>query len=195
MSQPPNSPNRTPAGVAPPSPPTHTTLTPAELRAAVPVLADLSDDDLRMLVDHGEVRTYPDGETIFMEGMPARALYFLVSGSVRIFRNVATGAQLDLVRFEPGAIFGEVALLAGTQRTASSAALGDVTALRVPKEKLLADFTDGTACSKHVLFEVAKLLARRLEAMNRRLVDSVSAQAVGGELEVFKRKMLRDWTI
>lgn len=174
---------------------TKPSLSPAELKAAVKVLASLKDSDVQELIDHSEVRTYGDGETLFQEKMPARGFYFLVRGSVRIFRTVVTGSQLDLVRLEPGAIFGEVALLAGTERTASASAVGHVMTLRLPKEKLFADFEAGTAASRHVMLEVSKLLATRLEAMNRRLADTVEAQAVGGELEAFKRKMFRDWTI
>ena len=175
---------------------TRPTLTPQELRSAVAVFEPLSDPDLRLLIEHGEVRSYGDGEMIFHEGAPARALYFLVRGSVRIHRKLPTGAQVDLVTFEKGAIFGEVALLAGgTERNASASSVGQVIALRVPKEKLYADYQDAKPYSLLLLLEVAKLLACRLEAMNRRLADTISSQSHGGELEIFKKKMFTDWTI
>lgn len=37
-----------------------------------------------MLVDHGRVRTFADGHTIFNEGDPGREMYVIQEGAVKI---------------------------------------------------------------------------------------------------------------
>ncbi|MCG3135237.1 MAG: hypothetical protein HMLKMBBP_02755 [Planctomycetes bacterium] len=170
-------------------------VTPATLRATVAAFETLSDADLNVLLDHGEVRHFESSAAIFHEGMPARAFYFLLSGTVQIRRQLTNGATMDVATFGPGSIFGEVALLAGTERTASSYAEGKVTVLRVPGEKLWVDYRDGKSYAQIIMLAVAKLLASRLEAMNRRMSDTLVQQHAGSELAAFRRKMFQDWTI
>lgn len=166
-----------------------------DLRGAVPQLAHLADADLAPLIEHGEGKAFGDGETLFFEGQPARALYFLLRGKVRIHRKLPSGTQMDLVVLEQGAIFGEVALLAETERTASGSAQGPVTVLRVPGDMLYADFRDGKRYAQTIFLGVSRLLAGRLEAMNRRLVELTAQQSRGGDLDVFRKKMFQDWTV
>jgi CRP-like cAMP-binding protein len=165
----------------------------------VPALAPLTDDEVRPLLEKGEFRTYADGESVFAEGQPARALYFLLDGEVRIHRRGSMAPGLDLATLSRGAIFGEVALLARTERTASATALGRVTALRVVGEGLYADYRDGKRHSLVILLAVSRLLAERLEAMNGRLVEALAGRERDGgrgtEIDSFRRKMLQDWTV
>lgn len=166
-----------------------------DLRAAVPPLAKLSDAELTPLLEHGEAKQFGDGETLFFESQPARALYFLVKGKVRIHKRLGSGTQMDLAVLEQGAIFGEVALLAETQRTASASAQGPVVVLRVPGDVLYTDFRDGKQYSRTIFLAMSRLLAGRLEAMNRRVADMVEQQTRGGELDNFRKKMFQDWTV
>lgn len=170
-------------------------VTPATLRSIVAAFETLSDGDLKVLLEHGEIRRFESGHAIFHEGMPARAFYFLLSGTVKIQRQLATGATTELAVFGPGSIFGEVALLAGTERTAAAVSEGQVTVLRVPGDKLWADHRDGKGYAHVIMLAVAKLLASRLEAMNRRFSEAIVQQTSGSELEAFRRKMFQDWTI
>ena len=165
-----------------------------ELRDAVQQLAAVDDSELAMLLGRSEARSFGDGETLFFEGQSANALYFLVRGKVRIHRKLETGAQVDLAVLEQGAIFGEVALLAQTERTASASAQGPVVVVRVPREILQADDEGGRPYAQTLLLAVARLLAGRLEAMNRRLLAMITQQSRGGELDDFRKKMFQDWT-
>jgi len=169
-------------------------LGPEELRIAVPALSTLTDEELAPLLAQGEVKTYADGEAIFSEGQPARALYFVVSGTVHIHRKGQGTQRIELADLAQGAIFGEVALLARTERTASASAKGTVTLLRVIGDPLYDDYREGQRYSQVILLRVARFLAERLEAMNRRLVDALAPRR-GGELESFREKMLQDWTV
>lgn len=169
-------------------------VTAASLRDAVPQLAHLPESDLTALLATGEACSFGDGETLFAEGEPGRALWFLVSGAVGIHKRLPNGRQVDLATLERGAIFGEIAMLAGTNRTASATAKGAVVALRVPGDALFADLAAGRNHAHVLVLAVARTLAARLETMNGRFTESVVLHDRGGDLDDFRRKMMRDWT-
>jgi len=64
------------------------------------------------------------GQTLFKEGDRSRAMYYVRSGLIRIFKKKGTGAiEIDTIR--TGQILGELAFLDGNPRSASGEALTD----------------------------------------------------------------------
>ena len=146
-----------------------------ELRDAVHQLAAVDDSELAMLLGRSEARSFGDGENLFFEGQAAHALYFLVRGNVRIHRKLETGAQVDLAVLEQGAIFGEVALLAQTERTASASAQGPVVVVRVPREILQADYEGGRPYAQTLLLAVARRPGQLVQSWNIFFLKSSSS--------------------
>jgi len=68
------------------------------------------------------VRSFRSDEVIFQEGAPGTHMYVVQEGSVRICRG-ADGAPLSMV--ETGEIFGEMALIDGSPRSATAVAGAD----------------------------------------------------------------------
>lgn len=106
-------------------------------------------------------RSLAGGDTLIKEGSESNALYFLASGTVEILKD---GVRIAEVR-ESGAVFGEMSVLLNTPHTATVRAL-DTVAIHVADNP-------ATFLREHpdVMFYVAEILARRLDALNRYLVD------------------------
>jgi CRP-like cAMP-binding protein/rhodanese-related sulfurtransferase len=66
-----------------------------------------------------KTKTFPAGTVIFEEGDPGDSYYIIRSGRVRAFRKDEGGVVTNLAEIGPGDGFGELALLAGSPRTAS----------------------------------------------------------------------------
>jgi CRP/FNR family transcriptional regulator, cyclic AMP receptor protein len=66
-------------------------------------------------------RRYLPGEIVFDEGEEGQALYLVMSGRVAINRAAAGGPQ-QVAILEPGAFFGDLALLDDTPRSAQAQA-------------------------------------------------------------------------
>lgn len=66
-----------------------------------------------------EQRTFPPGADIFREGEAGAEAFFVVSGTVQIWRRHGSG-YANIVELGPGSIFGELALLDGRPRVASA---------------------------------------------------------------------------
>ena len=59
------------------------TISPPDLRI-VAEFADVPDDQLDWLIQHGEVRTFLPGEFLFQKDEPANFLFIILSGSIEI---------------------------------------------------------------------------------------------------------------
>ncbi len=74
-----------------------------------------------------------DGDLVIREGEPGRAFYFVASGQVRVFANVA-GKTVERTQMHEGALFGEMALYTEQPRTASVGVLGEADLLEIDRE-------------------------------------------------------------
>ncbi|MBV8353088.1 MAG: cyclic nucleotide-binding domain-containing protein [Verrucomicrobia bacterium] len=122
------------------------------------------------LIRGGEVWRYDPGQVVLEQGEKTNLLFFLIEGAVEIIRDgvqVATASQ-------PGAVFGEISALLGGKHTATVRTLApcDFHVVQNPREFLEA--------SPIVCLHVCELVARRLDALTKYLVD-VKQQFQGHE--------------
>lgn len=115
---------------------------------------------LAVLRDH-PVLQFSQGETILAQGDTSGVLYVLIEGAVEVLKDdvsVATAA-------EPGAVFGDLSALLGVPHTAAVRATAPSTFHVVKDPRAFLEQTP--AASLHL----CELLARRLDAVNKYLVD------------------------
>ena len=80
-----------------------------------------------------QVRRLKKGELLFAEGENSRAMYFLKTGMIRIFKKKGDSSiEIDTVR--SGQIIGELAFLDGNPRSASGEALTDCDLMEISGE-------------------------------------------------------------
>jgi CRP/FNR family cyclic AMP-dependent transcriptional regulator len=108
----------------------------------------------------GAPKTFQRGETIFREGDTADCLYVLKEGEV----DITLGNRL-LKPLTPGEIFGEMALIDGSPRSATALARTDVTLIPVNEKQFV--FLVGQL--PYFALGVMRVLAERLRTMNRAL--------------------------
>lgn len=106
-------------------------------------------------------RSFGKGDVLLSEGQEGSSIFFLESGSVEVRKN---GVVITKVR-EKGAMFGEMSVLLGCPLTATVCASSDVTC-RVATEPMAF-----LTAHPDVMIYIARSLARRLESLNRYLVD------------------------
>lgn len=73
------------------------------------------------------------GQIIIGRGDPGTEMFLVVSGRVRISVLSAEGRELSFAHAGPGAVFGEIAMLDGGQRTVDATAVDAVTALTLSR--------------------------------------------------------------
>jgi CRP/FNR family cyclic AMP-dependent transcriptional regulator len=81
-----------------------------KLLRKVSLFSDLDDNLLDLVIDVIEVKSFQKNTTIFFEGDPGSALYFIKSGKVKISKLSETGREIIFHILGPGDIFAEVTL-------------------------------------------------------------------------------------
>lgn len=113
------------------------------------------------IVAHLPRREAPAGEMLLEQGEAAASMLVLISGEVEVLHDKIRVARTA----EPGAVFGEMSILLRRHCTASVRTLKpSVLAVVDQPERFLKESSEAS-------LHVAVLLARRLEALNRYLVD------------------------
>jgi CRP/FNR family transcriptional regulator, cyclic AMP receptor protein len=103
----------------------------------VPLLAELSDQDLGRLVPRLWRRRYARREVIFRAGDPGTNLYIVESGRVKLFLQSPEGRELIIDLIGPGDFFGTLAVLDGQPHGADAVAIEPSQVLVLEREAFL----------------------------------------------------------
>ena len=110
----------------------------AALLARTDLFAALPPDHLVQLAEMARRRAYAADAPIFRKGDPASGLYVIERGRVKISSGSREGREMVLNLLGEGAIFGEVALIDGGERTADATACDPVSVLVLDRGQLIA---------------------------------------------------------
>ncbi|PKM81568.1 MAG: Crp/Fnr family transcriptional regulator [Firmicutes bacterium HGW-Firmicutes-14] len=77
----------------------------------IPLFRDLPREDIQAVSRLARVRKYKKNMIIFMEGEPGDAVYFVISGKVKIYMMTEDGKEQILHILQHGDLFAEVALI------------------------------------------------------------------------------------
>ena len=136
-----------------------------ELRR-IPLFEDLPDEALLEVAGQGLEMFVPAGEVNGREGEPVEHLYVILEGDLRITKE-ATGGEVVINTYTPGAFFAEVPLLAGSPFLATGRALTDCRLFLIPDDLF-----------RHLLTEHSSFGHKILKAMAERvqILQSVTGQ-------------------
>jgi CRP/FNR family cyclic AMP-dependent transcriptional regulator len=130
------------------------------------LFADLDEAQLGRVAEICLEQTYRSGETIFREGEPGNRLFIIVSGSVRISRDIPNAGEEALAVLKPGTCFGEMSVLDRSERSTDAIAAEDcvVATITRPDLEMLLEFDKELAYL--VLRSFVRMLSARLRATN-----------------------------
>ncbi|MET0840445.1 MAG: cyclic nucleotide-binding domain-containing protein [Marmoricola sp.] len=94
-------------------------------------LEDLSNDELKMVIDKGRHVKLPANWSLIWEKTPADKAYLIVDGEV----SVRKGKE-EVARLGPGDVIGEMAIVGHKLRSASVVSLTPVEVIHFTKESL-----------------------------------------------------------
>jgi CRP-like cAMP-binding protein len=117
-----------------------TTLTPdrkVTILRSTSLFAGLTETELLRLAGLGRLLHLEPKEALFFRGDPGDCLYIVVEGVVRIGSVSAEGHEVTLNLMTAGQMFGEIAMLDGSERTADASALDRVALLALHRRHLL----------------------------------------------------------
>jgi CRP-like cAMP-binding protein/ABC-type transporter Mla MlaB component len=142
---------------------------------ATSLLAGLDPDQVARVRALLEPRELGLGEILFREGDPGDHLYVLTRGTVTILANGERKAQ-RIGTFEPGVIFGEMAMLDGAARSATAVADQPATVYGLATSGLEELRARDPALASRLLINVGRHLSNRL----RFTTDALRAESDAG---------------
>lgn len=97
-----------------------------DLLRGTPYFAGLGEEDLQSVVQRMFEQSIERGDMILMEEDPSEAIYFVVSGAVKVFKTSIEGKEQILCLLRAGESFNDVPILDGGPNLASAIAITPV---------------------------------------------------------------------
>jgi CRP-like cAMP-binding protein len=147
------------------------------------VLADtefFADAPASMLADvaaSGKIRNLVRGDVLFEAGDDPDSIYVVLTGRIAIAlgNRPFDHRESVIALMEEGDLFGEMGMLDKSARSAGARALETSTVLEIPYASVL----DQLNASTSLMWNVVRMLSRRLRAMDQALADSVFLDVTG----------------
>jgi CRP/FNR family cyclic AMP-dependent transcriptional regulator len=125
----------------------------------------LGPDDLDALLSHARIEHHRAGQLIFAKGSPGRSMMAILRGSIKISSPSIGGREIVLAILNAGEIFGEMALLDGSERTADATAITDCDLLIIDHR----DFIPFLRQRADLCIQLLRLLCHRLRQTNEQV--------------------------
>lgn len=139
----------------------------------VRLFEDLTQDQLRLLAFGAELMQLQPDRKLFREDDDADSAYVVLSGRISLYRE-NDGERIDLGTVGPGAMLGELALIADSRRLTSAVAKSDTDVLRLSRSmfrRILEEYPE-TAQALHArITEDLQAMLRRIEKLGPRFAS------------------------
>ena len=138
----------------------------ANLLRTVPFLKSLPGPDYATLARRSRERVFKAGKTIFREGSQGATLWIIKDGEVDIVKGRGRD-EVTLVTRRAGEYFGDMGIIEGTKRSATTRARTDVTLIEVPGDVVMKTLL------KHpsVLLETTRQLSSNLRRADTTMIQ------------------------
>ncbi|MBI5965904.1 MAG: HEAT repeat domain-containing protein [Chloroflexi bacterium] len=126
----------------------------------IPIFADLSPEDLKLVAETAREEWYPQNTVIFHQGDEGNMIFVIVEGHLHVLRS-GNGAEQVLAQRGTGDFIGEMAIIESAQRSATLRTQTDVRVLAIDGETFKGILRE----RPEVSFAVLSSLSRRLREM------------------------------
>lgn len=118
-------------------------------------------------------RSFRPGDVVFAQGQASEFVYIIKSGAVQIVRRDDSGEHV-IAQLGAGAVFGEMAAIAGWPHAASVNAIADLVVEEVPSS----DFVRRLSERPESALALLQTLVERLRGANQKAVDAERIEPV-----------------
>ena len=133
--------------------------TEAEILRKVPMFSKMELPKLKLLAFTSELCTYEEGEVLFEAGDAADSAYVIMEGKVEIVVETGAGPVVEGV-LGRNELFGELAVLTSSPRSAAIRACSGLVALRITGEMFLRLLAENPEVALDVMRQLSDKLVR-----------------------------------
>ena len=140
----------------------------------VTLFAGLDAQTIQQLAGITEVRTYKAGQQVYAEGEADAALFVVVSGTIRIDKQVTAGQQQTLQQIAAGEVLGAISFVLGGEHSVSAQALHDTELLMIRRTEFDRLAAHDPATAYKIFLRLAAKLAALLRDMDEKFVELIA---------------------
>src|SRR5437763_7758308 len=133
--------------------------------ATIPLFSGLQRDEIQRFAELTRERAYPKGSVILFQDDPGDSLFVLRAGRAKVVLIGEDGREVILGVLEPGAHFGELALIDDQPRSAHVIAMDDSQLLILRRE----DFRRRVDANPSVAWALLQEMSRRLRRADEKI--------------------------
>lgn len=124
----------------------------------------LTSDELNAVSEICKTESFTKGDSIFLRGEPATAMYLIKFGSIKVQQTTKSGDNLDVATLGTGSHFGEMAFVDNEARSATTVAAENCELLSIPYDKLTQLLSKNQSIAIKFYRELSHFLCGRLRA-------------------------------
>lgn len=147
---------------------------------SVPLLKDLTDEEVKKFLMSGIVLKSKKGDRIVRKGDIGNELFVILKGAVEVLGS-RDGKEFPIAVLGKGEIFGEMGFLSQTERSADVVALSDLEVLVVNQSFLRKAMSSMPNTANKILFNLSIILCERLRSKTKSLEDEFTSKITEGE--------------
>ena len=140
-----------------------------KLLANVELFSGFSEKQLAGVAQVAHVKTLERRDELFHKGDEGGEIYVVASGKLKALTTSIAGDDVVFSILAPGEVFGEVALLGATRRTATVSAIEDCTLVVIDRR----DFMSYVKSEPDVAVKLLSVLAMRLKRVSELVEDTL----------------------
>lgn len=130
-----------------------------DLLRKIPMFAKLDASKLKLLAFTSEILTFEDKDILFQAGDSADSAYVIMEGAVDILTETDNGPIVAL-SLQQNQLFGELALLNNTPRSATIRAQGEIKVMRITTDMFLKLLSENSDIALDVMRQLSDKLAK-----------------------------------
>lgn len=154
----------------------------------VPLFADFEDAELDELLGVMKEKRFLRDATILIQRDPGESCFLIVSGEVKVSLFGEDGKEIILAKLGEGEVFGEMALLSGSPRSATVIALQDTTLLVLEREEFHKVLVRAPKLALKILGVLADRLRKADEKIESLVLFDVSQRVTHFVVEMAKKE-------
>ena len=135
----------------------------------------LEEEDLVLLAENIEEKSYSEGSLLFRENEPRENIYIIYTGEVKLCKITVAGIKKELAFFGAGDFLGEGSLNDNSPHSTSARVIVPAYVLCIKKEF----FKQYGETSIKVFSNIARVISRRMRHANYRLVNRAAQYESG----------------
>ncbi len=151
----------------------------SDFLSKVELFKDLSKDEIELISEHAECKSFESGHNIFKENNPRKCLYIIYEGEVELYKTTPFGDEKRLSFFGKYNFLGEGSLLGDSPHATSARALLKAKTISISRDNFISFVKNHPDTGLKIFSHIASVMSRRMKQSNTRAINA-SAQYESG---------------